>query len=301
MENYPEYYYYYEYNSTFTEPSSSIWVNLSACVATIVIFLFSALLTTAIFLDRGAYGKTRSFLLLNYMFNYTLFALFFYFHNVHIHIFTDLPQSTCLFIIILTSVTNDAALYFILPICCDFIVKYFKPSKYESHSFLRTQIIFTVVLWVFIWIKELLMILAFSDYGVDQCYIFLHFISLCIHLAIESLYIVTMLVLVCLLIYIAVKSRENDTMKLSLITMIVIVIFVITLYSAETIVFVGLYGIIQITILYVPLLLNLIRFVIVPFLLLFDVTIRQSIRKLYSGKCKKPIRPPSHELTTELN
>ncbi|XP_029647010.2 uncharacterized protein LOC115220942 isoform X1 [Octopus sinensis] len=307
MESYQEDYYYYGSNVTFPEPasfpesSSLIWMNVSACVAAIVIFLFSALLTTAIFLDRGAFEKTRAFLLLNYMFNYTLFALFFYFHNVHIHIFGDLLQSTCLFIITLYSITNEGALYFILPICCDFIVKYFKPSKYESESFLRIQIIFTIVLWVFIWIKELLMILAFSDHGADQCYILLYLIYVLIHLAIESLYLITMLVFVCLLIYIAVKSRENDTMKISLITMIAIVIFVIILYSAETVAFVALYGVRQSTIFYAPQLLNMVRYVIVPFLLLSDVTIRRSIRKLYSGKCKKPTDPPSHEFTIELN
>ncbi|XP_052830114.1 uncharacterized protein LOC106869328 isoform X4 [Octopus bimaculoides] len=293
----------YDYmNGTETvEIISFSWMNISSSVAAIVIFLLSALLTTAIFLDRKAYEKTRAFLLLNYMFNYTLFALFFYFHNVHIHIFTDLPQSTCLFIIILTSVTNDAALYFILPICCDFIVKYFKPSKYESHSFLHIQIILTVVLWVFIWIEDLILLLAASEYESEHCVIFLHFVSLCIYSGTVILYIITMLVFVGLFIYIAVKSKECENIESRLITLIIVVTFIVLSCIVEIIFLIGIYANIKNPVYYLPFLLNMIRFVVVPFLLLFDATIRQSIRKLCSAKCKKPTSPVSHELTTELN
>ncbi|XP_036366290.1 uncharacterized protein LOC115220942 isoform X2 [Octopus sinensis] len=293
--------YDYMNGSTTVEIISFSWMNIASSVAAIVIFLLSALLTTAIFLDRKAYEKTRAFLLLNYMFNYILFALFFYFHNVHIHIYTDLPQSTCLFIIILTSVTNDGTLYFILPICCDFIVKYFKPSKYESESFLYIQIILTIVLWAFIWIEDLLLLLAGSGYESEHCAVFLHSVSLWIYSGTVILYIIAMLVSVGLFIYVAVKGKERENIKSRLITLIIVVTFIILSCIGEIVISIAIYSNIENPVYYLPVLLNMIRFVVVPFLLLFDATIQQSIRKLCSGKCKKSRNPESDELTTELN
>lgn len=282
-----------EYNSTtITEPVFN-WISIITCIAIIVIFVLNALLAIAIFLDRRVYEKTRSFVLLTYVFNYTLFALFVYFRHVHIFIVYDLSLSSCLLIFILSSVAEEGALYFILPICCDIIVKYFRPNKYESQSFLCVQIILTVALWAFIWIKVLLMNLAGSSYEGDPCKIFLYPISYYIYLAIAALYILTMLVFVCLLINIAVKSRENDTTKSPLI---VIVIFIIVFYSIENITYFVMHKKVIERNLYIPFLIFLSRFLVVPFLWLSDTTLKRSIRKLCCGKRKDFTVPPSHEL-----
>ncbi|XP_036366291.1 uncharacterized protein LOC115220942 isoform X3 [Octopus sinensis] len=286
-----------ETNSTLTASPEINWITISVCIAAIVITVFSLLLSIAIFLDRKAYEKTRSFLLLNYMFNYTLFAFLFYFRYAHVKIFTDLQASGCYAIFILCSVFEDGALYFLIPICYDFIVKYTNPSKHDSQSFLCPQIILTVVLWVFIWIKVLVMMLAYTSHKLNPCQIDLDASALYFHFAIVILYVIVLLVYLGMLINISVNNRGNDDTIVPLRTIITVVLVTMILYAIHNILFAVMYGGLMAKLFYSAFLIFLIKFIVVPFLWLSDPTIKQSIRTLCSRKCQSSDDFSPNELT----
>ncbi|XP_036366227.1 uncharacterized protein LOC118766695 [Octopus sinensis] len=277
------------------------WLNFFVRVVTILIFLLNVFLIAAIFLDRKSHGKTRTLSLLNYMLNYALFALLYYFQNVHARVTRDLSQSSCLFIILSYAFLKEGHKYSLFPVCIDFIVKYFKPSKYENKSFLRTQFILIGIFWAFVLIKELVIILAFSEPGAYGCSVHLHINSKLAAFVIAILLTIAMLVFIGLLIYIAIKGKECEMMKSPLITFVIFVILVVILHLGKTLFYVGLWGAITYNIFFTYKLVHFVGFLLLPFLWFFDATIRRSIRKLCSGKRKKTVATPSLELTTELN
>lgn len=277
------------------------WLNLFIRIATILIFLLNAFLIAAIFIDRKSHGKTRTLSLLNYMLNYALFALIYYFQNVYVSTVRDLSQSSCLFIILLYAFLNEGHKYFLFPVCIDFIVKYFKPNQYENKTFLRIQCILIGIFWVFVLIKELVIILAFSEFSISVCSVRLHINSKRAAFVIGVLLMIAMLVFISLLIYIVMKGKNREMIKSPLISFISFVIFVAILHLGRILFFAELSRFIVNNIFFIYKLVYTVGFLLLPFLWFFDATIRQSIRKLCCEKGKKTVDTPPLELTTELS
>ncbi|XP_036366295.1 uncharacterized protein LOC118766726 [Octopus sinensis] len=294
------YSYDYDYKVSVFGNDAAGRLNIFVCISIIIVILFNIFLMVAIFLDRKSHGKTRSLSLLNYLLNYTLVALFVYFQSLHVFIVRDLPKSHCVFINILAFVVNDGDKYFIFPLCCEFIVKYFRPSKYENQIFLIIQSVLIGILWVFICIKNLVIILAFSNFSTGVCFPYLYSNVIVAQSIISILLVIAMLVFVGLLIYIAIKSKEQEMMKSPLITLIIITAVTIILLILVILKEDGLLGHYRSPLFVVYRVISLGSFLLLPFLWLFDFTITQSIRKLCSEKCKKHKDHPSHELT-EIN
>ncbi|XP_014770522.1 uncharacterized protein LOC106869328 isoform X2 [Octopus bimaculoides] len=301
MENMSANYSYdYDYKVSVFGNDAVGRLNIFICISIIIVILFNVFLMVAIFLDRKSHGKTRSLSLLNYLLNYALVALFVYFQSLHVFIVRDLPKSHCLFITILAFVVNDGDKYFLIPLCCDFIMKYFRPSKYENQIFLIIQSVLIGILWVLICIKNLVLILAFSNLSTNSCFFYLYINAIVAQFVISILLLIAMLVFIGLLIYIAIKSKEQEMMKSPLITLIIITAVTIILLILTTLNDAGFMGHYRSPLFVMYRVMSLGSFLLLPFLWSFDFTIRQSIRKLCSEKCKKHKDHPSHELT-EIN
>ncbi|XP_036366294.1 uncharacterized protein LOC118766725 [Octopus sinensis] len=276
------------------------WLNIVLCISIIIVVLFDLFLMVAIFLDRKSHGKRRSLSLLNYLLNYALDAVFAYFQSLHIFIVQDLPKSHCLFIVILSYAFNDGVKYFLIPLCCEFIVKYFSPSRYENQIFLIIQSVLIGTLWVFISIKALVMFLAFSYHRSNSCYIHLDSSAIQAQFIMGILLMIAMLVFVGLLIYIAIKSKEEEMMKSQVKTLIIITAVIITLFFLNYVIGAGFVGLTYTTLAIIYRVTNIAIFLLLPFLWLFDTTIRQSIRNLCSRNYAKSKDHRPHELT-EIN
>ncbi|XP_052830116.1 uncharacterized protein LOC128246974 isoform X2 [Octopus bimaculoides] len=295
-----DYHFEYEYEYEVFRNDAFGRLNIFMCISIIIVVLFDIFLIVAVFLDRKSHGKTRSLSLLNYFLNYALVALFAYFQSLHVFIVRDLPKSHCLFIVILAYTVNEGDKYFLIPLCCEFIVKYFRPSRYENQIFLIIQSVLIGILWVFISIKTLVIILAFSHQPSNGCYVSYYNSAIVAQFVISILLLIAMLVFIGFLIYIAIKSKEQEMMKSQVITLIIITIVTVILYFLNNMIVAGFVGLMHANFFVIDRVTNIVIFLLLPFLWLFDATIRQSIRNLCSRKYTKSNGHPSHELT-EIN
>ncbi|XP_036366293.1 uncharacterized protein LOC115220941 isoform X2 [Octopus sinensis] len=275
-------------------------LNIFTCVSIILVILTNAFLMIAIFLDRKSHGKTRSLSLLNYMLNYALFALFIYFQNIHVYRFRDLPTSTCAFFVITHYVLEEGSKYFLFPICCDFIVKYFLPSKYESQKFLTIQYAMTGILWAFLWVLYLAVMLTLKKENPSSCFIYFENSFTTIINIFSVFVMIALLVFIGVLIYIAVRGKQCEMMKSPLRTLIVVLIFVLIFCLQRNLFALNIFPLFSVQMFINYWITFLVCFLLLPFIWLFDATIRQSVRKLWPGKCKESTDHPSHE-KTELN
>ncbi|XP_052830115.1 uncharacterized protein LOC128246974 isoform X1 [Octopus bimaculoides] len=294
------YNYDYDYKVSVFGNDAAGRLNIFFCISIIIVVLFNLFLMVTIFLDRNTHGKTRSLSLLNYMLNYVLIALVIYFKGLHVYIVRDLPKYHCLFINIFLYAVNDGDKYFIIPLCCEFIVKYFKPRKYENQIFLIIQSVLIGILWIFNWIKSLVFFLAFSNFSTNNCFLLFQSNAAIAQFILALLLLITILIFIGLLIYIAIKGRDQEMMKSPLITLLIITIVTVILYLASYIFGIGILGRMLSKSFNIHRVINVVVFLLLPFLWLFDATIRQSIRTLYSRKYTKSNGHPSHELT-EIN
>ncbi|XP_036366292.1 uncharacterized protein LOC115220941 isoform X1 [Octopus sinensis] len=296
-----DYNYDYDYTPKFSVFGDNIFgrSNIILCVSIILVILTNAFLMIAIFLDRKSHGKTRSLSLLNYMLNYALFTLFVYFQNIHLQLFLYFPTSACAFIFMTHSVLDEGSKYFLFPICCDFIVKYFQPSKYGNRKFLIIQYAVTGILWAFLWVKGLVMFLACSVFSPERCNISINsnFITI---MATFSILMITMLVYIGLLIYIAIKGRQCEMMKSPLRTLIIVVILAFISYLQQNLFELGVFPSFDDQTFLIYRYSHFVSFLVMSFLWILDATIRQSARKLCSKKCKESTDHSSHDIT-ELN
>lgn len=274
-------------------------LHIFMCVSIILVILTNAFLMIAIFLDRKSHGKSRSLSLLNYMLNYALFALFIYFVNIFTYLFPGLPASTCVFFRLTYAVLDEGTKYFLFPICCDFIAKYFHPSKDENRKFLILHYTITGILLAFIWIKGLAVILIHSK-GVHNCHVYFdnHFHHL--EKIFSTFVMIPMLVFVGVLIYIAIKGKQCEMMKSPLRTLIIFLILVTMICLQQILFSFNIFPLFSVKMFVTYQSVYLSVLLLLPFLWFFDATIRQSVRKLLSGKCKESTDHPSHELT-QLN
>lgn len=274
------------------------WLNISQCVTTVAAFLLNAFLMTAILLDRRSYKKTRLISLTNYTLSYTLFSLITYFYMVHLGAFLSFKLSTCLLLAIIHEIFSEYVRYFMLPICCDYIVKYSWPKEYESGRFQRLQFIFIAVLWLSICVTKLILILAFTDYTIDSCFPLIPYNLYFTRVGFQFIFACLMVFCLFSLVYTAVKCGDNEH-KSTTIALIIVVILWIVDSIKNGVFWARSWQLIHASAIYAPYTITLICFTLIPFAWLIDVNIRQSILRIFTERCKKSENVPQNELAME--
>ncbi|XP_014770519.1 uncharacterized protein LOC106869328 isoform X1 [Octopus bimaculoides] len=281
---------------------SYFWKDAVACVCATIMFLYNGFLLCVVNQDKKTYRKCYSLPLLNYLLNYTFFGLFYYFYNVHIHIHEKMSHSSCVFIHTMYTVFKDGTRCFILPICIDVIVQYFKPKLHEKQKFLTFQAIFLAVLWGILFTQTISIYSGTSEKDLNFCLLYIHVSLIWYQLGFALFFDCLLIICVILQLYIAAKREEplmltfNTLAAQTIIALFLTVLDVISI-SASIVMFVYIHS--QLMNLY-----NLVDFiymiasVLLPFFWLCDSSIRQSIwKKMTKGNAKQEDTKDDIELT----
>lgn len=280
------------FTETEVQKISYFWKDAVACVCATIMFLFNGYLLCVVNQDRKAYRKCYSLPLLNYLLNYTFFGLFYYFYNVHIHIYENMSHSSCVFIHTMYIVFKDGTHCFILPICIDVIVQYFKPKLHEKQKFLTFQAIFLAVLWGILFTQTISIYSGTSEKDFNFCLLYVHVSLIWYQIGFALFFDCLLIICVILQLYIAAKRDESLTLTFNTLAAqttiaLFLIVFDVIYVSASIIMFVHIHSELM-------NLFNLVDFIcmtasaLLPFLWLCDSSIRQSIwKKMTKGNAKQ--------------
>ncbi|XP_029647068.1 uncharacterized protein LOC115220990 [Octopus sinensis] len=305
----PNVYEYGDMNFTDMEPHpvTLSGMFLASLISAIVMFLFNGFLLFVIVQDRCSYRKAKCLASLNYILNYAFFALFYYFYTVHIHMYPDMPRSSCAFIIFLYLVLEDGTKYFIFPLCIDFIVQHFMPNQHQKRKFIYFQLILIGGIWGVIFLKEIALSSSQPENEIPFCIVMLSDVIIYSQLICTILFLCAVVVCLSLLLYIAIRNEEkpwksfNVMGAVAVISVLLIVVHVISMSSTITMLaFIDSNGNNN-SMAKTSSIVHFIGSLLIPFAWLCDGAIRQSIWKLFTGKRSTPENQTVNELTTEID